>query len=172
MTFMRLLQRGMGGLLQSLQAIVMSMNGRLSLMIPYLPIQLLIDQYTMLTSLSLKVRVTEKSFIEQGCNVCLFWWYGGLFLRIQCPLLGPIDWLVHYRKRGQKGINDSQDNRSIFSTRAEYDCSGRKLWIYGQLSAALRVAHIPTALLLLLLKYFKKNKTKGLIKIRFLIKRG
>ena len=50
--------------------------------------------------------------------------------------------------------------------------SGRRLWIYGQLSAALRVAHIPTALLLLLLKYFKKNKTKGLIKIRFLIKRG
>ena len=38
---------------------------------------------------------------------------------------------------------------------------GRKLWIYGQLSAALRVAHIPTALLLLLLKYFKKIKQRA-----------
>jgi len=34
----------------------------------------------------------------------------------------------------------------------------RRLWIYGQLSAALRVAHIPTALLLLFFNFLKINQ--------------
>ncbi len=37
----------------------------------------------------------------------------------------------------------------------------RRLWIYGQLSATLRVAHIPTALLLILFKYLKTIKQKA-----------